>query len=256
MRWRALARMYGRTSDERLSRLAEAVAALRDEPSRSTGQDVRYAAMLQLHLTELRAAGRSAEAIEAGATAIDVARSLHARAPGRFRAFLAQCLATQADQLLADLPESTAEIRRLTGEAIEAMRPWLADPPPARAQVLGMAYGARGHAELAAGDVTAAEAMLWRAFEAAKRMRRRDRLVPRQLAWLAGVVAALARCSEARGDAAEAARLAEKARQLADAGKAVRLAGKEMWAAISEVGDVFRGRAVRASDADGGPTTP
>lgn len=256
MRWRTLARMYGRTSTERLPRLAESVAELRDKPSRSKAEEVRYAATLQLFMTELRLAGRRAEAIRAGTEALDVARALDARSPGRFRAFLAQCLVTQADTLVPDIPESAGEVRLLTGEAIDLLRPWLENPPPARARLVATACGARGHAELGAGDVGAAEPMLWRAFDAARRMRRRDRLIPGQLEWLAGVVGALARCSQAKGDMAEADRLATKSRELAEAGKAVRLAGKEMWAAVSEVGDVLRGRTVRASDADGGPSAP
>jgi tetratricopeptide (TPR) repeat protein len=245
--------MYGRTSNERLPRLAEAIADLRDKPSRSRTEEVRYVAILQLFMAELRLAGRRAEAIRVGEEAVEAARTLDARFSGRYHGFLAQCLVSQADTLVPDIPESIGEIRLLTDEAIALSRPWLKDTPATRAQLLATAYGARGHAELEAGDVDAAEPMLWQAFDSARRMRRRDRLAPQQLAWLAGVVGALARCSQARGDMAEADRLAAKSHELAEAGKAVRLAGKEMWAAVSEVGDVFRGRTVRASDADGSP---
>lgn len=250
MRWTTLARMYGRTSPERLARLAEAAADLRDKPARSRTEEVRYVATTQLQMRELRSAGRHAEALSVGAESLAAARALHDRQPRRYGGLLAQCLACQADTLMADIPDSVGEIRVLTDEAFDLLRPWLTDTPAKRAPLVATAYGARGHAELEAGDVDAAEQLLWRAFDAARRMRRRDRTTPRQLAWLAGVVGALARCSEAKGDIAEAERLAGKSWELADAGKAVRLAGKEMWAAVSEVGDVFRGGAVRASDAD------
>jgi hypothetical protein len=242
--------MYGRPSQERLSRLGEAAADLRDKPARSRREEIQYVTTTQLQMRELRSARRHAEALSVGVESLAAVRALHARWPRRYDGLLAECLANQVDALVADLPESIGEIRLLTDEAFDVMRPWLKDTPAQRAPLVATVHGARGHAELEAGDVDAAEQQLWRAFDAARRMRRRDRTTPQQLAWLAGVVGALARCREAKGDIAEAERLAGKAWELAEAGKAVRLAGKEMWAAVSEVGDVFRGRAARASDAD------
>src|SRR3954469_2675335 len=157
----------------------------------------------------------------------------------------AQRLVSRATSLLADLPESLDEIRRLTDEAFDVLRPWRDARSPARVRLVSRAYATRGHAELEAGQPAVAEPLLWRAHETATRFSVRHRTTPETLRWWAGVVSALARCRLAAGDPAEGDRLAAQAHRLAESAKGMTRAGKELRAAVSDVGDTLRGRSVR-----------
>jgi hypothetical protein len=157
----------------------------------------------------------------------------------------AQRLVSRATLLLADLPASLDEIRTLTDEAFDVLRPWLNARTPARVRLVSRAYATRGHAELEAGQPAIAEPLLWRAHETATRFSVRYRTTPENLRWWAGVVSALARCRRAAGDLAEGDRLAAHAHRLAEAAKGMTRAGKELRAAVSDVGDTLRGRSVR-----------
>lgn len=157
----------------------------------------------------------------------------------------ARPLVSRATSLLADLPASLDEIRTLTDEAFDVLRPWRDTRSPARVRLVSRAYSARGHAELDAGEPATAEPLLWRAHETATRFSVRHRTTPENLRWWAGVVSALARCRLAAGDPAGGDRLAAQAQRLAEAAKGMTRAGKELRAAVSDVGDTLRGRSVR-----------
>jgi hypothetical protein len=247
---RKLARLYGRTPEERIPRFAELLAELRDKPARSKVEDLQYAGTAHLYATDLWVVGRRAEAKPVAEEAVAATRHLYAARPRLHRSTHVSCLLTRVYILLPDLPESRDEVRALTDEAFDVLRPWLDDTSPTRVRLVSRAYGVRGQVELSAGDVDTAETMLRRASETSRRLPRRLRTMPDQLAWHSRVVEALAACRSAKGDAAGAERFAAVSRDLAEASRRVRRSRKEMWAAISEVGDVLGGRTVRVDNAE------
>lgn len=232
-------------------RPAQDYAELRDKPSRTRAEELRYAEAARAYAVELGDAGRRDEALAVGAEAVAASRAAYTAQPARHRRLHGESLVSLATLSLAGLPASLDEIRTLTDEAFAVLRPWRDDRAPARVRLVSRAYATRGHAELEVGEPATAEPLLWRAHETACRFSARYRTTPENLRWWAGVVSALARCRRAAGDTDGGDQLAAQAHKLAEAAKGMARAGKELRAAVSDVRDTLRGRAVRAPDNDG-----